>query len=156
MATILESNFSFPLRCISYYASSKSKLDNKNSYEFWLRGKCIRIICDKPFSRGDVLEIQSIKDINSGTIIETKLIDEWQEEYPVLNFISGRLIYNKWVDFECIASEGIQILKPIEQILSENYSIGFIVLVYKSGKISCTDKITNNKFDIYISLDYEE
>jgi len=156
MATILESNFNLPVRCISYYASSKSALDNKNSYEFWLRGKCIRIICDKPFSRGDVLEIQSIKDTASGTVIETQLIDEWQEEYPVLNFISGRLIYNKWVDFECSATEGIQILKPIEQVLSENYSIGFIVLVYKSGKIMCYDKLTNNKFDVYISLSFEE
>lgn len=142
-------------RCISYYASSKSVIDNKQSYEFWIRGKCIRIICNKPFARGDVLEINNIEDISSGTLITTTLIDEWQEEYPVLNFISGRLIYNKWTDFEYTATEGIEIIKPIEQVLSDNYSIGFIVLAYKSGKISCMDKVSHNQFDIHISLSWE-
>ena len=33
MNTNLET-INFPFRCISYYASSKSKIDNKNSYEF--------------------------------------------------------------------------------------------------------------------------
>jgi len=149
------SNFSFPLRCISYYASSKSVLDGKHSYEFWLRGVCIRIVCDKPFSRGDVLELQSMEDITSGVLITAKVIEEWAQEYPVLNFISGRLIYNRWVNFEYKATEGIQILKPIEQILSNNFSLGFIVLCYKSGKISCVDTKTNNRFDVHINLEWE-
>lgn len=150
-----ESNFSFPMRCISYYASSKSGLDGKQSYEFWLRGICIRIVCDKPFARGDVLEIQSIEDNNSGVLITTKLINDWEQEYPVLNFISGRLIYNRWVKFEYEVTEGIQILKPIEQVLSNNFSLGFIILCYKSGKITCIDKQTDNKFDVSINLTWE-
>lgn len=150
-----ESNFSFPMRCISYYASSKSGLDGKQSYEFWLRGICIRIVCDKPFARGDVLEIQSIEDNNSGVLITTKLINDWEQEYPVLNFISGRLIYNRWVKFEYEVTEGIQILKPIEQVLSNNFSLGFIILCYKSGKITCVDKQTDNKFDVSINLTWE-
>ena len=150
-----DSNFLFPIRCISYYASSKSGLDNKQSYEFWLRGVCIRIICDKPFARGDVLEIQNIENNNSGVLITTKLINEWEQEYPVLNFISGRLIYNKWAKFEYEVTDGIQILRPIEQILSNNLSLGFIVLCYNSGKISCVDKQSDNRFDIYINLNWE-
>lgn len=150
-----ESNFSFPMRCISYYASSKSGLDGKQSYEFWLRGICIRIVCDKPFARGDVLEIKSIEDNNSGVLITTKLINDWEQEYPVLNFISGRLIYNRWVKFEYEVTEGIQILKPIEQVLSNNFSLGFIILCYKSGKITCIDKQTDNKFDVSINLTWE-
>lgn len=142
-------------RCVSYYASSKSAVDGKNSFEFWIRGKCIRIICDKTFARGDVLEIKDIKTSSSGIIIDTVLINEWEPEYPVLNFISGRLIYNKWASFETTPSEGIQIIMPVEQVLSENYSIGFIVLAYKSGKISCVDTVTNNRFDIYINLSWE-
>ena len=145
-----------PTRCISYYASDKSAVDGKHSYEFWMRSKLTRICSDRPFSRGDVIEIQSIEENNSGTVINVKVVDEWQQEYPVLNFISGRLIYNKWCAFEYTASEGIQILKPIEQILSDNYSIGFIVLAYKSGKISCIDKMdNNNRFDVYINLSWE-
>lgn len=142
-------------RCISYYASDKSALDGKHSYEFWTRSKLTRLVCNKPFGRGDTLQIDAIKDTSSGILIETTLIDEWQQEYPVLNFISGRLIYNKWAEFECVASEGIQIVKQIEQILSDNFSIGFVILAYKSGKISCVDKVTNNKFDIHIHLNWE-
>ena len=143
-----------PTRCISYYASDKSLLDGKHSYEFWMRSKLTRICSEKPFGRGDVLEIKSIVDTSSGTLINVDVIDEWQQEYPVLNFISGRLIYNKWCTFEYKATEGIQILKPIEQVLADNYSIGFIVLAYKSGKISCYDTTSKNKFDIYINLEF--
>ena len=155
MKANLDKQITLPIRCISYYASDKSSLDNKNSYEFWLRSKLTRIICDKPFSRGDVLQIDSINDTSSGIVINTTLIDEWQEEYPVLCFVSGRLIYNKWVDFTCTPSEGIQILKPIEQVLSDNYSLGFILLVDQSGKITCVDTLTQNRFDIHINLKWE-
>nr|DAM10473.1 MAG TPA: hypothetical protein [Caudoviricetes sp.] len=142
-------------RCISYYASDKSALDGKHSYEFWTRSKLTRIVCNKPFGRGDTLQIDDVKETPSGILIETILINEWEQGYPVLNFISGRLIYNKWADFECTPTEGIQIVKQIEQILADNYSIGFVILAYKSGKISCVDKVTNNKFDIHIRLDWE-
>ena len=142
-------------RCISYYASDKSALDGKHSYEFWTRSKLTRIVCNKPFGRGDTLQIDDVKETSSSILIETTLINEWEQGYPVLNFISGRLIYNKWADFECTPTEGIQIVKQIEQILADNYSIGFVILAYKSGKISCVDKVTNNKFDIHIRLDWE-
>jgi len=149
------SNFSFPIRCISYYATSKSNVDGKHSYEFWMRGICVRMICNKPCARGDVIEINKIEDTNSGVLIDTTLIDEWEQEYPVLNFISGRLIYNKWVNFEYKATDGIQILKPIEQVLSDNFSLGFIILCYKSGLISCKDTQTNNEFDVHVNLTWE-
>ena len=57
--------------------------------------------------------------------------------------------------FEFTPSEGIQIVKPIEQILSDNYSIGFILLVYKSGIIKCVDKVTKNHFDVHINLEFK-
>lgn len=154
MSTNLE-NIEFPFRCISYYASDKSPLDGKHSYEFWMRSFLVRIICDKPFSRGDVLQVESITKNNVGILINVTVIDEWEEEYPVLNFISGRLIYNKWVDFKYEATEGIQIISPIEQILSDSYSLGFVILAYKSGKISCNDTVTGNAFDVYINLSWE-
>ena len=142
----------YPIRVISYYASSKSQIDGKNDFCFWMRSKLTRIICDKPFARGDVLQINSISDTPSGILIDATLIDEWEPNYPVLTFVSGRLIYNKWADFEYTPSEGIQIIKPIEQILSDNYSIGFILLVYQSGIIKCVDKVCKNFFDIHIQL----
>ena len=50
-------NIQYPIRVISYYASSKSQIDGKNDFCFWMRSKLTRIICDKPFARGDVLQI---------------------------------------------------------------------------------------------------
>ena len=148
-------------RCISYYASDKSALDNKHSYEFWTRSKLTRLVCNKPFGRGDTTDNfreKHLAEMDVNLVLDKEmpeLIDEWQEGYPVLNFISGRLIYSKWANFECTATEGIQIIKQIEQILSENYSIGFVVLAYKSGKITCVDKVTGNVFDVHIHLDWE-
>lgn len=142
-------------KCISYYASDKSVLDGKNSYEFWMRGKLTRIICDKPFSRGDILLINKIEDVQLGTIIETTLVDEWEADLPVLVFVSGRIIYNKWANFSYKLSKGIEIIKTIEQILNDNYSIGFILLVKKTGKIVCEDTMTGNNFDIFLNLEWE-
>lgn len=148
-------NIQYPIRVISYYASSKSQIDNKHDFCFWMRSKLTRIVCDKAFARGDVLQINSITDTPSGILIDTTLIEEWEKEYPVLVFVGGRLIYNKWADFDYTASEGIQIIKPIEQILSDNYSIGFVLLAYQSGIIKCVDKTTKNFFDIHVSLEWE-
>ena len=147
------SSIKFPIRVISYYASSKG-IDGKNCFNFWMRSALIRVIADKPFARGDVLEIFSITKNGSNTTIECKVINEWAE-YPVLCFVSGRLTYNKWSNFKYTATDGIQILQSIEQLLSNNYSIGFITLVYKSGKLLCDDDSMNNHLEIDINLDQE-
>ena len=147
------SSIKFPIRVISYYASSKG-IDGKNCFNFWMRSALIRVIADKPFARGDVLEISNITKNGSNIIIECKVINEWAE-YPVLCFVSGRLTYNKWSNFKYTSTEGIQILQSIEQLLSNNYSIGFITLVYKSGKLFCDDDNMNNHLEIDINLDQE-
>ena len=150
----MNTEIKLPIRVISYNASSKSQIDGKHDFCFWMRCKLTRVICDKPFARGDVLQINSIIDTPSGILIDTILIEDWEKEYPVLTFVSGRLIYNKWADFEFTPSEGIQIVKPIEQVLSDNYSIGFILLVYQSGIIKCVDKTTKNYFDVHVNLEF--
>ena len=150
----MNTEIKLPIRVISYNASSKSQIDGKHDFCFWMRCKLTRVICDKPFARGDVLQINSIIDTPSGILIDTTLIEDWEKEYPVLTFVSGRLIYNKWADFEFTPSEGIQIVKPIEQVLSDNYSIGFILLVYQSGIIKCVDKTTKNYFDVHVNLEF--
>lgn len=151
----MNTEIKLPIRVISYNASSKSQIDGKHDFCFWMRCKLTRVICNKPFARGDVLQINNIIDTPSGIVIDTTLVEDWEQEYPVLNFVSGRLIYNKWADFEFTPSEGIQILRPIEQVLSDNYSIGFILLVYQSGIIKCVDKTTKNYFDVHVSLQWE-
>lgn len=146
-----------PFKCISYYASSKSQIDGKNSYCYWFRGKLIRIIADKPFARGDILNIISIEtNSNNGIIINTTVDTGDYEKYPVLSFVSTRLVYNKYSDFEFVTSPEIKIIKTIDQIMDDNYSVCFIILTDATGTIHAIDKRTNNYFDINISLDWKE
>ena len=154
MSNLGTDNISLPINVISYYASTRG-IDGKNCFNYWMRSKLVRIISDKPFARGDCLRLNSITNNSNGIIIDVTVLDEWAEEYPILCFVSGRLIYNKWSKFEYKASDCIKILQPIEQILQENYSLGFILLCYDSGKISCVDKTSNNYFDILIHVNLE-
>lgn len=141
----------FPVRCMSLYASSVG-IDERDSFNFWIRSRLIRVICDKPFARGDILEISHVDDMENGVFIYTKLIEECVEEYPTLNFISGRVVYSKDSSFVCTSSKNIKIVKKIEQILNEDYSLGFVVLAYDSGKIECIDKQNKNYFECYINV----
>lgn len=152
--TNLDSTFT-PFKCISYYVSSKSPIDNKDSYSYWFRGKMIRIIADRPFARGDILIVKNIVNQNADNIIIDVDVDSGEyESYPVLNFVSTRLVYNKYSDFVFTPSPDIKILKIVEQIMDDNYSVCFITLTSKSGSIKAVDKNMNNYFDINITLDW--
>jgi hypothetical protein len=154
--TNLES-INFPFKCISYYVSSKSAIDKKDSYSYWFRGKMIRIIADKPFARGDVLIVNSIKDSGNDSVIINVTVDSGEyEQCPVLSFVSTRLVYNRYSDFTFTTTQNIKIVKVIEQVIDDNYSACFIVLAEKSGTIKAVDKSMNNYFDINIILDWCE
>lgn len=144
----------FPFLCVSYYASSKNEIDNKHSFDYWMRSKLVRIISNKSFARGDVLKVNSIENTTSGIVINVEVQEEWNKELPVLCFVSSRLVYNRWSKFKFKTTPGIQVVEPIEQVLSGNYSIGLILLCYKSGKISCYDEVGHNSFDIHLSLNW--
>ena len=146
-----------PFKCISYYVSTKSAIDNQHSYCYWFRGKLIRIISNKPFARGDMLIINSIENqSNGGTVINVEVDSGEYQKMPVLSFVSTRLVYNKYSDFEFTSTPGITILKTIEQVMDDNYSACFIVLSETSGMIHAVDKHMNNYFDINISLGWSE
>jgi hypothetical protein len=88
-------------RIVLYYVSSKNGLDGKDSYEFWFNGSVIRIIADKPFSRGDVAELISVD--TKGKIFNVRIIDETEEEfqkYPILAFAVSRIYFNEYSNFE--------------------------------------------------------
>lgn len=146
---------SFPFLCVSYYASSKNEIDNKHSFEYWIRSKLVRIVSDKSFARGDVLKVLSIENTPSGLMLNVEVQEEWNEELPVLCFVSSRLVYNRWSKFKFKPTAGIQIVEPVEQILSGNYSIGLILLCYKSGKIACKDTVGHNDFDVLVNLEWK-
>lgn len=148
-------NLEYPIKCISYYASNKNQIDKKHSFEWWMRGKLIRIISDKAFARGDILNIKNIYDnTNNITIINVSVNNEEYQQYPVLSFVSSRLVYNKYSKFEAIPDNNIKILKQLEQINNNNYSIGFIILISESGTIKVQDSFMNNYFDINCNLSW--
>ena len=151
----IKNNLTFPFLCISYYASSKNEIDHKHSFDYWMRSKLVRIVSDKSFARGDVLKVNSVENTSSGIVINVEVQEEWNRELPVLCFVSSRLVYNRWSKFKFKPTVGIQIVEPIEQVLSGNYSIGLILLCYKSGKINCKDDVGHNEFDVLVNLNWE-
>ena len=64
-----------PFKCISYYVSTKSSVDNQHSYCYWFRGKLIRIVSNKPFARGDMLVVNSIETQNNGGVVINVEVD---------------------------------------------------------------------------------
>lgn len=153
----MSTNLEYPINCISYYASNKSQIDKKNSFEWWMRGKLVRIVADKAFARGDMLVINKIYDnVFNTTIIDVNVNNSTYVQYPVLGFVSGRLVYNKNSKFDVITDDHVSILKQIEQINNDNYSIGFVVLIKDSGTIKVQDPYMNNYFDINCTLSWNK
>lgn len=151
----MNTNLEYPIRCISFYASNKSSFDKNNSFEWWMRGKLVRIIADKAFARGDILNITSITDNQNSIIIKATVDNGPYEVLPVLSFVSCRLVYNKNSHFEAITPNDIQIIKQIDQLNNNNYSIGFIILVFNNGgTIKVQDVKNNNYFDINCTLSW--
>lgn len=150
--------FTEPLDCISYYVSSKSNIDNKHSYCYWFRGKLIRIIADKPFARGDMLRIHRITQQNSSAnvTIEATVNSGEYRQHPVLNFVSTRLVYNPYSEFEFTTTPGVELLNVIEQTIDNNYSVCFVALASSTGVIHAVDKNMNNYFDININLQWNK
>lgn len=146
--------FNFPLHCISFFASNRNKIDNKQSFEWWFRGFLVRIISNKSFARGDILIINNVIKEPNKIIINVDVSDEEYQQYPVLTFISSRLVYNKYSDFEFITSPSIQILNLLEQVIDNNYSLGFIVLASDSGNIKAVDRTLGNQFNISLKLSW--
>lgn len=150
----MNSTLNFPIKCISYFASNKNKIDNKQSFEWWFRGFLVRIISEKSFARGDILIIKNIVKDNNKILINVDVSDEEYTPYPVLTFISSRLVYNKYSDFAFFTTPSIQILQLLEQVINDNYSIGFIILASDNGVIKATDNVLKNQFDIYLKLSW--
>ena len=97
------------------------------------RIKSVESLAKKVRDKNIPMTIQSIEENNSGTAINVNVVDEWQQEYPVLNFISGRLVYNKWADFEYECSDVITI-PPHAAYLNSHKNIS--ELSYPLGKES--------------------
>ena len=150
-------NLNYPLRCISYYSSNLSTIDSRHSFEYFFRHKLLRIRGDKPFARGDMLDITNMQETSTGVVMDAAVVT--QEEYspaPVLVFVSNRFVYNPYADFSYETSGGVQLINVVETNIDDNFSSAFICLVTDAGQITCTDPIFQNNYDIKISLDWSK
>lgn len=149
----------FPIKCLSYCASSFGSHDRINSFEFWVRGHLVRIIGDKPFSRGDMIWLDSIDydDLKDEYIISIRVIDDepYESGLPVLSLSISRVVYSV-DDFDIIEKDGVKILKTISVNTDDSYSLAFIALLYGDGSICCKSKSTSAAFDLDFKLSWKQ
>lgn len=151
-------NKKFPIKAISYCASNYGSIDNQHSFEFWIRGHLIRIIGDKPFSRGDMIWIDDITyDWSEDTYyIHTRIIDDepYEEGLPVLSIAVSRMIYSV-TDFETKADGDIKVLEKLYIETDNSYSVVFISLISGVARISCRSPSTNASFNMDFIVDWK-
>lgn len=148
-----------PVCCIVNYVS-KLGIDGNYSYEFWFASSIIRIIADKPFGRGDIVEINSItKQSNTEWRINIKVIGDPKlekiamdltegEEIPTLLFVTPKIYLNEYSEYHAYSTDNIQIVLNCSAILDGNKSYTIAALVRgKQGKIFASDAVTGNKVE---------
>lgn len=149
----------YPIKAISYCASNCGNSDRKHSFEFWVRGHLIRVIGDKPFSRGDMIWIDEIKyDWSDNTYyIMTRVIDDepYESNLPVLSIAVSRMIYSV-TDFKIKEEGNIKVLEHMYIKTDDSYSLAFISLVSGEARINCKSESTNASFNMDFILKWNQ
>jgi hypothetical protein len=144
------------------YQSEKG-IDGKPSYNFWFTSSLIRVIGNKPFSRGDIAEITDIKKV-SGTewnihvnilgdyTIDPEAMDLVQsiqeDEIPTLIFATTKIYLDKDSDLHIYTTDNIEILLNCSSEMNNNKSYTIAALVKGSqGKIFGLDKINGTSLE---------
>jgi len=120
--------------------SSKIGIDNKHSYEFWYYSELMRIIGDKPFARGDIVNIDSVNDDTKEIRItvcgdpanEFENIPEEatnQQELPVFMFLVTPMPLDEKSNYNFFCDENSKILMIKSSIKSNNKRYAVCALV---------------------------
>jgi len=142
---------------ISHNASSFTA-DNKNSYEFWFLGNMIRLIGDKPFSRGDVIQIESVnvksQEIKVKFIASPTLRDSLPDdccpihELPTLVFLTTRVYLDEHSDYHIICDSNSELLLSYSATQDSNKIYALAALVTgDSVRISGAERTTRTEFE---------
>jgi hypothetical protein len=143
---------------------SSNKLNNEHSYEYGFSTHSFKIVGDKPFSRGDIVEILSHKKESRNQYrIYVKVIgdpainsrDETKEpriEIPTLLFLSSRIYLSEFSDFQITSTINAKILtfEGVQQDSSKIYAVAALVCESEAN-IKCTDVNSGTKFEWSIS-----
>lgn len=131
--------------------------DGNYDYCFWFLRQLIRLIGDRPFSRGDLAEIVEVNPKLStirvrvlGDPATEKMpadLPAW-DEIPGLIFVSTKIYLNDKSDYTLDTDESIQILMSYTSIIDGNKAYAAAVtMVGSSGKITGHDSLTNVKWE---------
>jgi hypothetical protein len=148
--------------CYINYQSNRSPND-QSSYAFWFASSLIKIVADKPFGRGDIVELKEIKKISptewiiSCIVLGDPLLDLKvqdfvenleQEEIPTLMFVTTKIYLNSNSDIAVYSTDNCEILLNCTSILDNNKSCTIAALVKgKQAKIFGIDNINKTKFE---------
>lgn len=146
---------------VLYYASSKNPFDGANSFEFWFNGAVCRIICDKPFARGDVAVIDKIDGLSR--IIRVSLLSVFSGDparLPLLLFAASRLYFDPDSRFNCFSEdENIEVIETYSAVNDDNLLLCGVFL-YTPTKPAVVKVIESNpksqpptEFSWHISID---
>lgn len=136
------------------YQSFKG-IDGNPSYDFWFTSSLIRVIGDKPFSRGDIAEIQNIRTPSpTEWIIDVHVIgdpavdpeakevaSEITEEIPTLMFATNKIYLDKSSDVHVYGSDNVEILLNCSSSMNNNKAYTIAVLITgKQGRVFGVDQ----------------
>src|SRR5215467_14723712 len=118
------------------YSSSKN-FHGLNSYEYGFADHTFSIVGDKPFSRGDIVQIQScrkesrnefrinVKVLGDPRIMSDEFDGSNRIEIPTLLFLSSRIYLSEFSDYEIISTTNAKVLsfEGVQQDRNKTYAV---------------------------------
>jgi hypothetical protein len=143
--------------------SSTLAPDNKNSYEFGFAHKFFRIVGDRPFGRGDIVEVLSHEQRTSEEFrIDVRVLgdprvsgrhfdEEKRIELPTLLFLSTRIYLSPSSDYQIIDSYNCEILsfQSVRQDANRVYAVAALVSGIDT-RVVCQEPTSKVKFEWHI------
>jgi hypothetical protein len=149
--------------CFLIYSSALAS-DGNNSYEFGFGMSFFRLIGNKPFGRGDVVQITEIDQwlpnefriyvkVLGDPRVQGRYFDEKQRvELPTLLFLSSRIYLSDYSEYQIDSTINSRVLsfQAVRQDRNKIYSVA--ILAYGTeAKVICKDSRSQVKWEFVIS-----
>jgi hypothetical protein len=146
------------------YSSSKN-FHGLHSYEYGFANRTYSIVGDKPFSRGDVVQIQShqkesrneyrinVKVLGDPKINSADKFDSSRRiELPTLMFLSSRIYLSEFCDYEIVDTLNARILsfEGVQQDRNKLYAVAALV-TGSEAYIVAREKVSGVRWEWFVS-----
>jgi hypothetical protein len=152
------------MRSYAFLIYSSNKNNSENSYEYGFSTHSFKIVGDKPFSRGDIVEILShnqesrnqyrinVRVLGDPAINSRVSSNEPRIEIPTLLFLSSRIYLSEFSSFQIERAINAKILafEGVKQDQSKIYAVAALVSGAEAN-IKCMDPNSGVKFEWTIS-----